>query len=92
MLTAAVLVPAVAALALALGRRWTEPVTRWVAIVAAAVPLVLLIVTTVPSVRVWRGLRRCHGKLLCAYYCLLQWEGSSVSHSLSSTCACVFVL
>ncbi|WCO68031.1 NADH-quinone oxidoreductase subunit M [Iamia majanohamensis] len=45
MLTAAVLVPALAAVALVLGRTWSEAVTRVVAVVASAVPLVLLVGT-----------------------------------------------
>ena len=45
MLTAAILVPALAAAVVLLGRSWTEPVTRAVAVVASAVPLVLLVVT-----------------------------------------------
>ena len=45
MLTAAVVVPALAAVALVAGRRWSEPFTRWLSIAAAAVPLGLLIIT-----------------------------------------------
>ncbi|MGK2930477.1 MAG: complex I subunit 4 family protein [Acidimicrobiales bacterium] len=45
MLTAAVLVPVVIASALVAGKRWTEPVTRWLSVIAAAVPFVLLLAT-----------------------------------------------
>lgn len=45
MLTTAVVVPLIVAAALVAGRRWTEPVTRWLSIIAAAVPLVLLVAT-----------------------------------------------
>ena len=45
MLTAVVVVPALAAAALVVDRRWTEPVARWFSLVAAAVPLALLTAT-----------------------------------------------
>ncbi len=45
MLTSAVLVPIVVAGALAVGTKWPETVTRWLSLVAAAVPLALLVAT-----------------------------------------------
>ena len=45
MLTAAILVPLAVAIALVLGTRWNEATTRWLALVASAVPLALLVVT-----------------------------------------------
>lgn len=43
MLTAAVLVPAIAAAALVADRRWSEPVARWFSLGAASVPFALLV-------------------------------------------------